>query len=83
MYAIRSYYGETVEAMGLNGGFLALVAVVELALAGLVLAAGPAGNLQVGLLAIWVLGAVGLAWRAHQRWRHTTEARLDLTHDDI
>jgi ATP-binding cassette subfamily B protein len=67
--------------MGLNGGFLALVSAVELALAGLVLAAGPAGALQTGLLAIWVLGALGLAWLAHRRWRHTTSARLDLTHD--
>lgn len=72
---------ETVEAMALNGGFLAMVSAVELGLAGLVLTAGPAGALQVGLLGVWVAGALLLAGRAYRRWQGATAVRLDLTHD--
>ncbi len=75
----RVIESETVELMAITGGFLGLTALVELILAGVVLAAGPAGWLHVLLLlgAVVVTCLIGLRYsRRRRRW---TEGRLDLT----
>ncbi len=72
--------GEALENAAISGGLLGLVSVLDLALAGFVLiAAGPAGVVLTGLMAIWTVATVALAvhyFLARRRW---TETRLGLT----
>ena len=71
---------EAVEALALSGGLLAVVALVELGLAGAVLAGGAGGLGQSAALGIWALVAVGftaLIVAARSRW---TLTRLQITH---
>ncbi len=51
----RVLESEAVEALALSGGFLALVALIEIAVAIFVLAAGAGGLLQSALLVAWLL----------------------------
>lgn len=77
----RVIESEAVEALALSGGLLALISVVELGMAGWVLAQGSGGLAHVGLLALWIAMACGLTavvLRARSRW---TNSRLSLTHD--
>ncbi len=73
---------EAVGSLALNGGMLAVVALIELALAVGVLFLGAGGWLHALLLIAWViLGLAAGAWpfiRARRRW---TESRLDMTND--
>jgi ATP-binding cassette subfamily B protein len=71
---------EAVESLALSGGFLALVAAIELILAGAVLAIGAGGPIHALLLAAWVLAAVWLGWRYFRSARRWTSDRLDMTH---
>ena len=72
---------EAVEALALSGGFLALVALIEIVAAIFVLAAGAGGLLQSALLFVWLLVAAAIAWKYFQRNRDWTEVRLAMTHD--
>lgn len=77
----RVIESEALESLALNGGFLALVAVVELAVAAVVIANGAGGMLHALLLALWTAVTVLLAWRyfrANGKW---TSERLRMTHD--
>lgn len=77
----RVIESEAVEALALSGGLLAVIAAVELALAGWVLAQGAGGLAHAGSLAAWVALSVALSvavLRARARW---TNARLEITHD--
>jgi ATP-binding cassette subfamily B protein len=71
---------QAVESMALSGGLLSLVAVIELTLAGAVLAAGAGGAMHVLLLAVWALVSVWLGWRYFSSARRWTGTRLDMTH---
>jgi len=71
---------EAVESLALSGGFLALVAAIELILAGAVLAVGAGGPVHALLLAAWVLVSVWLGWRYFRSARSWTSDRLDMTH---
>jgi ATP-binding cassette subfamily B protein len=77
----RVLESEAVEALALSGGFLALVALIEIVVAIFVLAAGAGGLLQSALLVLWLLAAAGIAWRYFQRNRDWTDVRLAMTHD--
>ncbi len=72
---------EAVESLVTNGGLASLFAIVELVMAGAVLATGPGGRASVLLLGVWVAAAaVGL--RVFQRrLRAWTGTRLAMTHD--
>jgi ATP-binding cassette subfamily B protein len=75
----RTIEADSLERLALGGGFLSVLAVLELAFAVPVLAAGAGGWVSAGLLVAWlvlcaVLG-VRLA-RARSRW---TDQRLALT----
>jgi ATP-binding cassette subfamily B protein len=72
---------EAVESLALSGGFLALVALIEIFAAIFVLAAGAGGLLQSALLVLWLLVASAMAWSYYRRNRDWTEVRLALTHD--
>lgn len=76
----RVLESEAVEALALSGGFLALVAVVELAISLFVLSAGAGGLLQSALLLAWLLASGAIAWVYFQRNRSWTEVRLRMTH---
>jgi len=77
----RVLESEAVEALALSGGFLALVALIEIVVAIFVLAAGAGGLLQSALLFIWLLMAAAIAWRYFERNREWTDVRLTMTHD--
>jgi ATP-binding cassette subfamily B protein len=77
----RVLESEAVEALALSGGFLALVALIEIVVAIFVLASGAGGLLQAALLLLWLLAAAGIAWRYFQRSRDWTDVRLRMTHD--
>ncbi len=77
----RVLESEAVEALALSGGFLALVALIEIVVAIFVLAAGAGGLLQSALLFIWLLIAAVVAWKYFKRNREWTDVRLAMTHD--
>ena len=77
----RVLESEAVEALALSGGFLALVALIEIVAAIFVLAAGAGGLLQSALLFLWLLVAAGIAWKYFERNRDWTGVRLAMTHD--
>jgi ATP-binding cassette subfamily B protein len=77
----RVIESEAVEAMALSGGFLGMVAVIELAFAGVVLGLGAGSLVQVIALLVWI-AVTGVAGREYlQRYRAWTDARLTMTHD--
>jgi ATP-binding cassette subfamily B protein len=76
----RVLESEAVEALALSGGFLALVAVIELVVSLFVLAAGAGGLLQSGLLLAWLAATGANAWVYFKRNRSWTEVRLRMTH---
>ncbi|MGD0136367.1 MAG: ABC transporter ATP-binding protein, partial [Bryobacteraceae bacterium] len=77
----RVLESEALEALALSGGFLALVALIEIIVAIFVLAFGAGGLLQSALLFLWLLVAAWIAWRYFQRNRDWTDVRLRMTHD--
>jgi ATP-binding cassette subfamily B protein len=77
----RVIESEMVEAMALSGGFLGVMAAVELVLAGLVLGVGAGSRVHVVLLLGTVLAASLLGLRYYRRQRQWTEERLDMTND--
>jgi ATP-binding cassette subfamily B protein len=77
----RVIESEAVEALALSGGFLGLVAVVELMIAIFVLGRGAGGNLQAGCLLGWLAATGIVAWQCFRRNRTWTDVRLAMTHD--
>lgn len=77
----RVIESSTVESLALGGGLNALSAVLELAMAGFVLASGALGLPHAALLLVWVVLTGVLAWRFAVRRRHWTQSRLRLTDD--
>jgi ATP-binding cassette subfamily B protein len=72
---------EAVEALALSGGFLALVAGIEIVFALFVLTAGAGGVLHSAFLLAWLAVTAGIAWRYFQRNLTWTDSRLGMTHD--
>lgn len=79
----RVLESEAVEALALSGGFLALVAVIELLFAVVVLGFGAAGPVHSVSLFAWVVVTAYIAWKYFQRNRQWTGDRLSMTHDLI
>jgi len=77
----RVLESEALETLALSGGFLALVAVVELALAVPVLAVGAGGTRHLALFAVWVMFTALLGWLYFRRAQLWTAERLQMTHD--
>ena len=77
----RVLESEAVEALALSGGFLALVALIEIIASLFVLALGAGGLLQSASLFLWLLIAAALAWSYFGRNRDWTGIRLAMTHD--
>lgn len=72
---------EAVESLALSGGFLGVVAVIELAISVFVLAKGAGGALQATPLIVWLAVGAAIAWRYYNRNRTWTTDRLNMTHD--
>jgi ATP-binding cassette subfamily B protein len=79
----RVIESEAVEALALSGGFLTLLAGIELLAATAVLLAGAGGTLHALVLWAWAALTALLAWRYHRRRDRWTATRLDMTHDLI
>jgi ATP-binding cassette subfamily B protein len=77
----RVIESEAVEALALSGGFLGLVAVIELVFAAVVLELGAGGAVQVIALLVWVAATVAIAWQYVRRYRDWTDSRREMTHD--
>jgi ATP-binding cassette, subfamily B, bacterial len=77
----RVLESEAVEALALSGGFLALVALIEIIASIFVLAAGAGGLLHSALLVLWLAIAAALARSYYRRNRDWTGVRLAMTHD--
>jgi ATP-binding cassette subfamily B protein len=75
----RTIEAEAVERLALSGGLLAALALVELALAMSVLAAGAGGGWQVGALLAWLVVTAALGVRLARRRVAWTALRLGLT----
>ncbi|MFL6196291.1 MAG: ATP-binding cassette domain-containing protein [Thermoanaerobaculia bacterium] len=76
----RVIESEAVETLALNGGFLAVVGLIETALSAGVLAAGAGGGRHALLLAGWLAVTLALARWFFGRRREWTRERLDMTH---
>jgi len=77
----RVIESEAVESMALSGGFLGLVAAVELVISAIILGVGAGSVLHVFLLLGWIVVTLVLSWRYFERRRQWTNARLQMTHD--
>ncbi len=77
----RVIEAQAVESLALGGGFLALLAILELALAAGVLAL--ASPLLTILLLVWIVATGALAWRYSRRRQTWVGLRVGLTHDLI
>jgi len=72
---------EVVESLALSGGFLGLLAGIELFIATLVIATGVGGLLRAALLFVWIGVTLFIAWRYFQKRRHWMQMRLGITND--
>jgi ATP-binding cassette subfamily B protein len=77
----RVIEAEAVESLVLNGGFTALLATVELAMAAPVLALSTGGLVSVAALAAWTLLALLIAVRYARRAEEWAGARVRMTDD--
>jgi ATP-binding cassette subfamily B protein len=77
----RVMESQAVESLALSGGFLALMAGIELIMAAVVLGKGAGGTLHVLLFLGWVALAGLLSWRFFRYRQRWTAERLGLTHD--
>lgn len=76
----RILEAEAMERLALDGGFLGIVAIIELSMAVFVLAAGAGGWLHVALLFVWIGVTLAVEWIGYRRRSRWTDDRLDMTH---
>jgi ATP-binding cassette subfamily B protein len=76
----RVLESQAVESLALSGGFLALVAVIELVLAAIVLGASGVWT-EPSMLAVWTAAMIWMTRRYFTETGRWTAARLDMTHD--
>lgn len=72
---------ESVELLALGGGFVAILAVIELVTAGVILALGAGGWLHVTLLLVWLLVTFALFGLYFHRIRVWFESYREMTND--
>jgi len=77
----RVIESDALESLALSGGFLALVAILELLVASAVLSLGAGGVLHAAVFAAWVLITLLSGWRYFRRAADWTAARLRMTDD--
>jgi ATP-binding cassette subfamily B protein len=79
----RVMESEAVEMLAINGGFMAIVSVIELAMAAAVLTAGAGGWAHALLLLGWTALALGIGWRYYRRNTGRTNAYRAMTNDQV
>jgi ATP-binding cassette subfamily B protein len=79
----RVIESNAIESLALNGGFQALVAIIELGLATWVLGAGSAGYRFVLMLTGYVALALIIVWRYFRRSSEWTKMRMTMAGDLI
>lgn len=72
---------EVVEQLSLGGALLAVLSLVDLVLAGVILALGAGGWLHVAALLVWIVVAFVLTARHYKVQRRWSQSRIDITHD--
>jgi len=77
----RVMESSAVEMLALSGGFLAVMAVMQLGWAGWVLSQGAGGALHMLLLFIWVLVAFVSGWRFYRSILDWTDAYRNMTNE--
>src|SRR5215813_1029954 len=77
----RVIESNAVESLALSGGFLGVVAIIELIASAMVLSLGAGGWPQVLALVAWVALAASFGWRNFRRRRDWTATRLEMTND--
>jgi ATP-binding cassette subfamily B protein len=75
----RVMESEAVEMLALGGGFMAVVAVIELIMASAILAIGAGGRFHTLLLLLWVVGALLISWRYWRRARSWVDTYREMT----
>lgn len=70
---------QALEALAVNGGLAALIALMELGFAIWILGSGAGGWLHLLLLAAWLAVTLALGWRYYRRMVAWTAARLSMT----
>jgi len=77
----RVVESDAVETLALNGGFLTLVAALELLVVLPILGAGAGGRLHLLLLVLWASFTGYLGWHFLQQRQVWTGLRLAMTHE--
>lgn len=77
----RVIESESVESLALSGGFLGVVAGLELVMAIAVLSVGARGVIHALFLLGWIALSFSVGWGYFRHRRAWTEARLGMTHD--
>jgi ATP-binding cassette subfamily B protein len=75
----RSLEAEMVEIFGMNGGIASVLTIIEIAMAGVVLAVGAAGVWHAAALLVWLIVALWIGGRLASARAGWTERRIDLT----
>ena len=61
----------------------AIIALLEVAIAGYILTLGAGAGFLLPLLGLWLVLICGLGWRYYRRLSDWSDSRLDLTHDMV
>jgi ATP-binding cassette subfamily B protein len=77
----RVMESEAVEMLVLSGGFTAFLSIIELFLAGIILAKGAGGSLQAVELGVWMLITTAFLWRYYAGSREWSKSYRDMTND--
>jgi len=79
----RVIESEVVEQLALGGGLLAILSLLDLGIAGVILAQGAGGWAQVVALCAWTLLALVLTGRHYLAQRRWALQRIEVTHELI
>ncbi len=82
-FLCRVIESASIESLAVNGGFLGLLAGLELVVAAAVLGMGAGGGGHVLLLAGWVALSLLIGFWFYRQRHRWTETRLTMTHDLI
>lgn len=74
---------EKLETMGINGGFVGLLAGVEMVLAFYVLAKGFGGVFHIAVLIAWLMVTLLITGSFYRKRKDWTDCRLNMTHNLI
>lgn len=77
----RVLESQALESLGMNAGFGAVFALIELLITAIVLALGAGGGVEVLLFIMWIALALFLSWGLWSKCIKWTRERLWLTYD--